>query len=162
MTPEWTWKENFFWRLSSEYEKRKIEEVEELPYSFRNITLNILLCFPDGAPALIVLIMRTSEAWLSQQMLQMPFKMQLHVAINVEYALVLSYLLCHSSTGLAALTTLVSGAIPEPLYKNQSKRVHLSANYNVFLGKLNLSEISHSPATVLYKRLVLRIQWYLN
>ena len=90
-------------------------------------------------------------------MLQMPFKMQLHVAINVEYALVLSYLLCHSSTGLAALTTLVLGAIPEPLYKNQSKRVHQSANYNVFLGKLNLSEISHSPATVLYKRLVLRI-----
>ena len=162
MTPEWTWKENFFLRLSSEYEKRKIEEVEELPYSFRNITLNILLCFPDRAPALIVLIMRTSEAWLSQQMLQMPFKMQLHVAINVEYALVLSYLLCHSSTGLAALTTLVSGAIPEPLYKNQSKRVHQSANYNVFLGKLNLSEISHSPATVLYKGLMLRIQWYLN
>ena len=42
----------------NELEKRKFEEVEELPYSFRNITLNILLCFPDGAPALIVLIMR--------------------------------------------------------------------------------------------------------
>ena len=69
--------------ISSEYEKRKIEEVEELPYSFRNITLNILLCFPDGAPALIVLSLETSEGWLSQQMLQMPFKMQLQVAINV-------------------------------------------------------------------------------
>jgi len=130
--------------------REKIEEVEELPYSFRNITLNILLCFPDRAPALIVLIMRTSEAWLSQQMLQMPFKMQLHVAINVEYALVLSYLLCHSSTGLAALTTLVSGAIPEPLYKNQSKRVQ-SANYNFFRKNEFIRNITLSCNSIVQK-----------